>query len=112
MSDNVRVPRGDSISDTATLLLAAAEEKDLPASVVTVSSLGGFLVPEEIAKAAGLDYEDPDLADGSKYSQEQVDDAGEVEQPTDDSAGAVTEVEEAPKPAKKTAAKKTAAKGK
>jgi hypothetical protein len=56
MSD-VRVPFGDNPSDTATLLLAAAEEaKDADASVVRTGS-GEFIVPEKIAKSAGVDYE-------------------------------------------------------
>jgi hypothetical protein len=101
MSDNVRVPFGDSASDTATLLLAAAEEsKDFEAEAVQVSSYGGFVVPKALAKAAGVDYEDVDEAEGHVYSEKQIEDApDEVETPT-----------EAEKPAKKAAAKKTTAK--
>jgi hypothetical protein len=73
MSDKqVRVPFGDSAADTATLLLEAVEKKDQDPSVVTTSSYGGFLVPEEIAKAAGVDYEDPAEAQGHLYSEKQV----------------------------------------
>lgn len=109
MTNEVRVPFGDSPSDTATLLLAAVEELDQDVHVVKVDSLGGFLVPEEVAKKAGLDSEHPGVADGSYYSEEQVEEAAatEVAQPTDDSAGPSTET---PPPAKKAAAKKTAAK--
>jgi hypothetical protein len=43
-------------SDNATLLLAAAEELDLDQSVVATTSQGYFLVPEAVAKKAGLDH--------------------------------------------------------
>lgn len=72
--------------DNAILLLAAAEELDLDASVVR-SSNGGFVVSEEVAKKAGLSKE-----------ARKVDESGDV-------------VEDEPvKPAKKTTAKKAAAK--
>jgi hypothetical protein len=106
MSDKVRVRFGKSASDTATLLLAAVEEKEMDANVVQVSSLGGFVVPVEIAKQAGLDYEDLDEADGSKYNEAQVEEAENT--PLEGPNGPI-ESEEAPKPAKKTAAKKTTA---
>jgi hypothetical protein len=48
MSD-VQVPFGDNPGETATLLLAAAEELGLGQSVVRTSD-SGFLVPEEVAK--------------------------------------------------------------
>lgn len=105
MSENVRVPDGDSRAETATLLLAAAEEsEDFNVDAVQVSSYGGFVVPEEIAKEAGLDYEPVEEAMGHVYSDAQVNDAGEIETPTEASAT------EEPKPAKKTPAKKAAAK--
>ena len=112
MSNKVRVPYGESASDTATLLLAAAEEKDQDASVVTVSSLGGFVVPEDIAKAAGLDYEDPEGADGSRYSEAQVEEAAETPLKGSDGPIEIEEPKAAAKkaPAKKAAAKKTAKK--
>lgn len=107
MSNEVRVPFGDSPSDTATLLLAAvAESDDYEVSVVKVDSLGGFIVPEEIAKASGLDYEDPDNADASKYSEEQVAEA------TTTSEAEPTEVPAKKAAAKKAPAKKTTVKGK
>jgi topoisomerase IA-like protein len=43
--------------DNAILLLAAATDLDLPASVVRTTT-NGYLVPEEIAKKAGLADED------------------------------------------------------
>lgn len=55
MSD-VFVPPGDSAQDTAVLLLEAAEKADLPADHVR-SSDGGFVVSQEVADAAGVDYE-------------------------------------------------------
>jgi hypothetical protein len=51
----VEVPYGDSATDTAVLLLAAAEELDLDPAVVK-SQEGHFLVPEEVAEKAGVDY--------------------------------------------------------
>lgn len=83
MSDEVRVPYGDNAADTATLLLAAAEELDQQASVVTNrAGYGEFVTSEEVAKKAGVNYE-----------------SDEDEAPADSS-------EEKPKAAKKTAAKK------
>lgn len=71
--ETVRVPFGDSAADTATLLLAAAEEsKDHSASDVMVSSYGGFVVPESLAKSAGVDYEDEGKAMGHVYSDEEI----------------------------------------
>jgi hypothetical protein len=59
MSDNVFVDNGDnSGQDAATLLLAAAEELDLPAGVVVVDTTGPsgsrFSAPAEVVKKAGL----------------------------------------------------------
>lgn len=59
MANEVYVGYGDSASDTAVLLLEAAEKADQPAEVVRTGD-GGFYVPEDIAKAAGVDY----LGDG------------------------------------------------
>jgi len=56
MSD-VEIPFGDKPSETATLLLAAAMEKDGNTSAVRTSE-GAFVVPEEIAKAAGFGAEE------------------------------------------------------
>lgn len=51
MSETVEVPFEGKVGDQATLLLAAAEELDLPASVVRTGS-GKFLVPAEVEKKA------------------------------------------------------------
>lgn len=114
---NVRVRNGESARETAILLLAAAEEKGQHASVVQVSSLGGFIVPEEIAKQAGLDYEDPLEADGSRYSEAEIKAAAEegvtepkpevTSSPDPVSEAQATAEPETKAPAKKTAAKKT-----
>lgn len=44
--------------DSAVLLLAAAEELGLSADVVRTTSLGHFLVPEEVAEKAGFSGDD------------------------------------------------------
>lgn len=51
MSELVEVPFDGQAGDKATLLLAAAEELDLPASVVRTGN-GKFLVPAEVEKKA------------------------------------------------------------
>ena len=51
MGDKVEVPFGDNASETATLLLAAAEELGLDQRVVGTVE-GGFLVPDEVNKKA------------------------------------------------------------
>lgn len=55
MSEFVEVPFGDNAEETATLLLAAAEESDdhSAADVRTVS--GAFLVPKDLADKAGTE---------------------------------------------------------
>jgi hypothetical protein len=60
---DVEVPYGESASDTATLLLAAAENLELAPGVVQTTSDGVFLVPEEVAKKAGLDTVDDEAED-------------------------------------------------
>ena len=45
-------------ADKATLLLAAAEELGLDASVVRTTS-GGYIVPEDVADEAGLSEDKP-----------------------------------------------------
>jgi hypothetical protein len=52
---NVNVPLGDNPGETATLLLAAAEELGLDQTVVGYDSFEGFVVPEEVAKKAASD---------------------------------------------------------
>lgn len=51
MSDTVEVPFEGKSAEKATLLLAAAEELDLPADVVKVQG-GQFVVPAEVEKKA------------------------------------------------------------
>lgn len=51
MSELVEVPFEGKAGDKATLLLAAAEELELPASVIRTKQ-GAFLVPEEVEKKA------------------------------------------------------------
>lgn len=61
-NESVEVPFGNSASDTATLLLAAAEELNLDAGVVTVSGRN-FVVPSEVNdKAFGSDKSDDSKA--------------------------------------------------
>jgi len=53
MSDEtVEVLFGDNPSDEATLLLAAAEELDLPQHVVTIKDGNIWVVPPEVAELA------------------------------------------------------------
>lgn len=86
---DVQVPFGDNPSETATLLLAAAEKsKDHSADDVRTGSFATFYVPEEIAKAAGVDYVDDDDVDAPEMGSN----GNEDEKPV----------------AKKAAAKKTA----
>jgi hypothetical protein len=126
MGDMVHVPFGDNRAETATLLLDAAEKsKDHEQSVVAVDHYNNtFVVPEEIAKSAGLKTVDPD-ADFAKEveaarkaaetkegkSGELLSVSGyEVEGGQANQQKAQAESEEAPAPAKKAAAKKTTAK--
>lgn len=53
----VHVPFGDKPQETATLLLAAAEDTETPVHLVRVVD-GGFKVPQEVADSAGLDHTD------------------------------------------------------
>lgn len=96
MSETVLIPYGDSASETATLLLSAAEDLGIDPvhAVKNQPDDGGFRVPEEVAQAAGLG---------------EPDEPEKAPEPENDS-----ESEKKPAPrkraAKKTAAKKTAAK--
>lgn len=109
---DIKVPFEGEASDRAVLLLAAAEELNLPASVVR-TSLGGFLVPEEVE----------DKAFGGKYAKRQAEEEAAWEQQIEEARGteatrltdepdAPAEAEandddDKPKPAKKAAAKKS-----
>ena len=65
MSEFVEIPFGDNAQETATLLLAAAEEsKDHSAADVRTGT-GVFIVPKELADKAGTEgspQEKPDLS--------------------------------------------------
>jgi len=52
--EEVEVAFGDEPSDTATLLLAAAEDLELEPGVVKTTSTGTFIVPSDVAKKAGV----------------------------------------------------------
>lgn len=55
MSDEVLVPYGENMQETATLLLGAADEKGYDVYVVRHQpDDSGFRVPADVAKAAGL----------------------------------------------------------
>ena len=65
MAENENVEVKGRTSDNATLLLAAAEELNLPAGVVETTG-SGFRVPVEVAKKAGLDNNDDDKPRAAK----------------------------------------------
>jgi hypothetical protein len=113
MSESKIVEVEGLTSENATLLLAAAEELDLDQSVVATTSFGHFLVPEEVAKKAGVDYRseaDVEKAEAEAEAQRQEDlevlkgDAQREAQADAD------EADEAKKAPRRRAAKKTAAK--
>lgn len=71
MSDEtVEVPFGEKAGETATLLLAAAEDLDLSPDVVQVTN-GAFVVPEEVQKKSGLDKASDDDDDSEESEPEQ-----------------------------------------
>lgn len=134
MSNEATVQYGESASDTATLLLAAAEDLDLPVHVVR-TTLGAFLVPEDVAKKAKVDYEidpepeyatirpdpklvDPDVADDRMGTEPRpIPGTEPADQPEAEKAPAKKAARKAPAkkaakraPAKKVAAKKSATK--
>lgn len=76
----VEIPFGDNMRDQAVLLLAAAEKVEGDQSVVRTTD-SSFVVPEKVAKEAGLSEDSPEPKPAAKKA-----------------------------PAKKAAAKKTAAK--
>lgn len=67
--------------DVAVLLLDAAEQADMPVEWVrTISE--GFLVPQDVADAAGVDYEDHESEPGAPSVQaEQADEQSADERP-------------------------------
>lgn len=92
----VFVGYGDSAGDTATLVLAEADKQGLHPEVVR-SVEGGFYVPEEVAKAAGVTYQSED-----EVAQE----AAQKVAPADDKPAAKKAAPRKRAPAKKAAAKK------
>lgn len=56
----VKVQYGDKPAETAQKLLDAAEALDQDASVVETTSDGVFLVPEDVADEAGVDFDKGD----------------------------------------------------
>ena len=117
MSNEVYVPVGESTSDTAVLLLEAAEKQEQRPDVVRyVTTPPGFFTPKEIAKAAGVDYREDDSDEGFTEEVEEAR-AAEEKRAKQAEAEVETEAKKAPTkkaaakaPAKKTAAKKTTAK--
>jgi hypothetical protein len=96
----VLVPYGDDPSETATLLLGAVEELD-DVEVFQVRNQpedGGFRVPEEVAKEAGLKPVDEEQQAADEAEVRRADLEGD------------DEPESKPAPRKRAAAKKTAAK--
>lgn len=97
MSEDMLIAYGDKPSDTAVLLLGAADKLGLEAWVVrNQPEDNGFRVPEEVAQEAGL-------AKKASAPAKPANQGDQVDQNADDGSAKKT-------PAKKTAAKKTAAK--
>lgn len=121
MTDIVHVPYGDDRAETATLLLAAAEETKQDAGVVTIDHYSNsFRVPADVAKQAGLDTFDPDaeFKAAVEAARKTADDpnvlnvnAAEIEgEKFADPGPTAQEAQASEAPAKKTAAKRPAAK--
>lgn len=117
MSDElVHVPFGDDRAETATLLLDAAEKTDgVEQNVVTVDHFTDtFVVPESVAKKAGLSTTDPnadfskEVTAAQKAADTKAGQSGELLN-VNAAEDADPATESAP-PAKKTAAKKAPAK--
>ena len=130
MSDKIRV--AGASSDNAILLLAAAQELDLPAHVVETTE-GAFLVPPAVAEKAGFDEHGVAVEKGSKAAEEatreaanaqtdwrnpgpepahqagQPNEADQLDEAAKDSALAKKVAEQNRPAARKTAAKKAAA---
>jgi hypothetical protein len=66
MSDKIRV--AGASSDNAILLLAAAQELDLPAHVVETTE-GAFIVPAAVAEKAGFDEHGVAVNKGAKEAE-------------------------------------------
>ena len=114
----VLVPYGDTPSETATLLLGAADELGHEPYVVrNQPDDGGFRVPEEVAKKAKMGKQAISEEEQAKAAEQQVrDDAAaaekaQAEQAAADSGEQMGVGQQEPKaPAKRTPAKRTAKK--
>jgi len=71
MARRTEVPFGDNASDTAVLLLAAAEALGLDQAVVKTGT-GVFIVPTEVADAANQDLPAPEEEAEPEQSEETV----------------------------------------
>jgi hypothetical protein len=87
-----RVPFGNDASETAILLLAAADDLGQDAHVVRTTSERFFLVPEDVARGAGL-YEEPESED---QDPSEPDEEPEGEQPAEDESVHTVNTEEPP----------------
>jgi hypothetical protein len=107
---DVFVSHGDSAQDTAVLLLDAAEKADLPADVVR-STDGGFIVDEELAKAAAVDYDgDASSSDeASRNAEVAAQQSADAEAAKSDAVGKKSDAVGKNQPAKKATAKKASA---
>lgn len=110
MSDDDKTVTVPGLShDNAVLLLEAAQSLDLDPGVVRTNGTGGFEVPAEVAKKAGFDEEGKPSSKAAKEAagdDEPVQTDGLPEpDPDADPQGA-----DPTRPAKKTAARKTASK--
>lgn len=115
--DDVLVPYGEKPSETATLLLGAADELGYEPWVVrNQPEDGGFRVTPDVAKKAKLKGSDPETIQAEAQEQAEADQARLAEE---QAKATQSDAEEKPKrqtrkrtakkaPAKKAAAKKTA----
>jgi hypothetical protein len=101
MADNDKDIRVDASKDNAVLLLAAAEELELEAGVVRTTSDNVFIVPESVAKKAGLKE--------SEQGQDFAEAVAEAREAAD-AARAEEQADAEDKPARKATAKKATAK--
>lgn len=115
---DVRVPYGEDAEEIAIRLLAAAEDLGLERQVVRTQSYNVFLVPEEVAEAADVQYlpayepaSDEDNARVNAEDDVDPDAPGDVPWEDEDSGDDDKPKPKKKAPAKKTAAKKTSSKG-